>query len=152
MRNYTKNQKIAVAVGVVFIVVTIFFGSAIFNLFSDDVESVQGDDLINVSNDENMEEKIAKNGSVVSVHYTGTLEDGTKFDSSYDRGEPIEFTLGAGMVIAGWEQEIEGMKVGDKKTFDVPPHLGYGDRQVGPIPPNSTLTFEVELVNVTDPK
>ena len=93
----------------------------------------------------------AKAGDLVSVHYTGWLADGTKFDSSVDRGEPIEFPLGAGMVIAGWEQGLEGLKVGGKRKLTIPPELGYGEAgAAGVIPPNATLVFEVELVGVSE--
>lgn len=88
-------------------------------------------------------------GKMVKVHYTGTLLDGTKFDSSYDRGEPIEFTLGVGQVIRGWDEGISLMKVGEKATLLIPSELAYGNREVGGvIPANSPLLFEVELVEV----
>ena len=74
----------------------------------------------------------AAKGQTVSVHYTGTLVDGTKFDSSKDRGEPFKFTLGQGMVIQGWEQGVEGMQVGETRKLTIPPHLGYGPQAVGP--------------------
>ena len=89
---------------------------------------------------------VATAGKVVSVHYTGKLTDGTKFDSSYDHGQPIEFPLGAGRVIKGWDQGLEGMKVGGKRRLTIPPQLGYGERGMGPIPPNATLVFDVELM------
>lgn len=90
-----------------------------------------------------------KPGDRVSVHYTGTLENGTKFDSSVDRGEPFEFMLGVGQVIAGWDEALALMKPGAKYHLIIPPELAYGDAQRGTIPPNSTLHFDVELLEVT---
>ena len=90
----------------------------------------------------------AVTGKVISVHYTGTLTNGTKFDSSKDRGEPFEFTLGAGLVIQGWDKGFAGMKVGGKRKLTIPSEMGYGDMGSGPIPPNATLIFEVELLDV----
>jgi FKBP-type peptidyl-prolyl cis-trans isomerase len=88
-------------------------------------------------------------GKTISVHYTGTLTDGTKFDSSKDRGEPFEFTLGAGQVIQGWDKGFAGMKVGGKRKLTIPPEMGYGSQGAGGvIPPNATLIFEVELLGV----
>lgn len=87
-------------------------------------------------------------GKQVTVNYVGTLTDGTKFDSSYDRNQPFTFTLGAGQVIQGWDQGVAGMKVGGKRKLTIPPDLGYGSQAVGSIPANSTLVFEVELLKV----
>ena len=89
----------------------------------------------------------ANPGNNVSVNYRGTLDNGKEFDSSYGRG-PFEFSLGAGMVIKGWDEGVAGMRVGGKRKLVIPPELGYGNRGIGPIPPNSVLTFEVELLGV----
>ncbi len=95
----------------------------------------------------------AVRNSRVTVHYTGWLMDGTKFDSSLDRGEPFTFTLGGRQVIAGWDMGVAGMKVGGKRELIIPPELGYGKRGAGGvIPPNATLKFEVELLAVAPPK
>jgi peptidylprolyl isomerase len=95
-----------------------------------------------------------KNGDTVAVHYTGTLENGTKFDSSLDRGKPFEFVVGAGMVIKGWDQGLLGMKVGEKKKLVLPPDLAYGPNGITMpdgtvvIPKNATLIFDIELISI----
>jgi len=95
----------------------------------------------------------AKAGQHVTVHYTGWLrnDDGTpgaKFDSSKDRREPFQFSLGAGQVIKGWDEGVQGMKIGGARRLTIPANLGYGARGIGPIPPNATLIFDVELLGV----
>ncbi len=96
----------------------------------------------------------AQNGDMVSVHYTGKLPSGDKFDSSLDRGQPFTFKLGAGMVIKGWDEGVLGMKVGEKKVLEIPAEKGYGSQGVPDgqggylIPPNSTLIFDVEVMDI----
>ena len=91
----------------------------------------------------------AKNGDNISVHYTGTLEDGTKFDSSLDRGTPFNFKLGVGQVIAGWDLGVLGMKVGEKRKLTIPSEMAYGPNGVpGAIPSNAVLVFEIELLGI----
>lgn len=94
-------------------------------------------------------DRVVKSGDTISVHYTGKLEDGTKFDSSIDRGTPFTFSIGQGQVIQGWEQGLLGMKVGKKRVLTIPSELGYGARGAGnAIPPDATLIFDVELMSI----
>jgi len=93
--------------------------------------------------------KEALKGNVVLVHYSGYLTNGTKFDSSVDRGKPFSFVLGTGEVIKGWDKGVAGMREGGKRKLTIPPHMGYGERGAPPvIPPNATLVFDVELLKV----
>ncbi|PBP27545.1 peptidylprolyl isomerase [Diplocarpon rosae] len=90
-----------------------------------------------------------KAGDKISVHYKGTLQaDGSKFDASYDRGTPLDFVVGKGQVIKGWDDNLVDMCIGEKRTLTIPPEFGYGDRSMGPIPAGSTLIFETELMGI----
>ncbi len=92
--------------------------------------------------------KSCKTGDFISMHYTGWLTNGKKFDSSVDRNEPFDFKLGVGQVISGWDQGIEGMKIGEKRKLTIPSKLAYGEFGAGPIPPSATIIFEVELLKI----
>lgn len=94
------------------------------------------------------EGKAVVKGALITTQYRGFLEDGTPFDSSYERGKPFQCVIGTGRVIKGWDQGIIGMQVGGKRQLRVPAHLAYGERSVGSIPPNSNLVFEIELLEV----
>jgi len=94
------------------------------------------------------EGKTAVKGALITTHYTGWLEDGSEFDSSHSRGKPFQCVIGTGRVIKGWDQGLMGMQVGGKRKLLVPAHLGYGERTMGKIPPNSNLVFEIELLEV----
>jgi FKBP-type peptidyl-prolyl cis-trans isomerase FkpA len=156
-----KNTWIAVGISLA-VIGFFFFGGDIATFFttgqigsanvvqSGSVNNPQGGTLI-IQDETVGTGAVAENGDVLTVNYVGTLTDGTKFDSSIDRGTPFQFTLGAGQVIQGWEQGFVGMKVGGKRKLIIPPSLAYGANQVGPIPPNSTLIFEVELLKVQPP-
>ena len=91
---------------------------------------------------------VVESGDDIVIHYKGTLTDGTVFDSSYDRGEPFQTQIGVGAVIKGWDEGVIGMKAGGKRKLTIPPNMAYGEQGQGPIPPNSTLIFEVELVEI----
>ncbi len=94
------------------------------------------------------EGKEVTSGDTVSVHYIGTTQDGIRFDNSYERGTPFEFTVGDGKVIEGWEKGLIGMKVGGQRILVIPSQMAYGNRQIGPIPPNSPLVFTIELLEI----
>jgi FKBP-type peptidyl-prolyl cis-trans isomerase FkpA len=131
-------------------------GTRGFCMFKDGSECGQWDfyrgecskgDLVKETIEEG-EGRRADDGDEVSVHYTGTLEDGTKFDSSLDRDQPFSFTIGEGEVIKGWDQGVLGMKPGEKRKLIISPDLAYGEEGTGPIPSNSTLIFEIELLEI----
>lgn len=158
MKKLSKKEWVAVAVAIVFVGYTLF-GSNIMSLFQKNLMHQNSSANASSSGASNTGLIIndvvvgqgaeAKKGDVLSVHYILSLSDGTTIQNSKDFGAPFKFTLGAGEVIPGWEQGFEGMKVGGVRTVVVPPELGYGANQAGPIPPNSTLIFTIELVDVT---
>lgn len=140
--NYT-NKPVEVKKEVVAESTPIVENSPAGKTMEQDVTELKIEDLVVGTGTE------AISGKVISVHYTGTLTNGTKFDSSKDRGEPFEFTLGAGQVIQGWDKGFAGMKVGGKRKLIIPSDMGYGAQGAGGvIPPNATLIFEVELLGV----
>lgn len=119
---------------------------------------VEGENMTNIEDFEELTATILKEGKgdtaevgdKVSVHYEGTLSDGTKFDSSYDRGKPFEFILGNNSVIEGWEEGVKGMKIGEIRELRIPSSMGYGDYGQGPIPGKAGLIFKVELLGISN--
>ncbi len=152
MQKLNMNQWIAVAVGV-FVVAFFLFGGTIMNLFNNtgnkqtsDAGALQtGVKIVDVVQGQGT---IAAVGDTVTVNYVGTLVGGKVFDSSIDRKQPFTFPLGVKQVIRGWDEGLVGMRVGGKRILTIAPDFGYGGQAVGPIPANSTLIFEVELLDV----
>lgn len=147
MKKLSKNEWIAVTVSVFVVGFFFIFGQPLMSSLSG--SSSRNNSQYNMSQDLVLgtgEE--AKTGDRVVVHYTGRFVDGTIFDSSLTRNEPFQFVLGAGQVIQGWDVGLVGMKVGGKRVLSIPPELGYGMQDYGPIPGGSTLIFEVELLKV----
>ena len=161
MKKLSLNEGIAVAVALLATFGVLFFGNyifgvaqgtqsratttqdaALFDANADASNAIRTEDLLVGTG------QPVKAGDMVSVHYIGALANGSKFDSSYDRGEPSSFTVGAGQLIKGFDQGIVGMQVGGKRKVTILPELGYGAQQIGPIPANSTLVFDVELVSI----
>ncbi len=150
MKNFNKNQWIAVSLSLAFLGYLLFAGP-IMNLFNSPVEDfgaqrpetgVVVEEVVVGSG------PLAELGDTLTVHYVGTLLDGKVFDSSLDSNTPFTFTLGVGQVIRGWDEGLAGMQIGGKRLLTIPPEYGYGGQGVGTIPPNSTLIFEVELLDV----
>ena len=153
MKN--KTQYIAVFAGIA-LVGFLLYGNSFMNLLngnSNNASSLEGlpETGVQVQDEVLGEGAAAKAGDTVTVHYIGTLTDGKVFDSSVDRGEPFSFTLGAGQVIKGWDEGLVGMKEGGKRILTIAPDYGYGAQGVGPIPANSTLIFQVELIKTESP-
>lgn len=138
------------------IVLSVLFSAALFC----ETDDIKGEELEYITMESGLQYAITeagtgeqpKKGDKVVVHYTGKLEDGTEFDSSVKRGQPFSFDLGAGRVIKGWDEGFALLHQGDKAILNIPPDLGYGSRDMGPIPANSTLIFEVELLEIVKEK
>ena|SRR3989338_1462576 len=150
MKTLDTKEWVAVTVAVFVVGFFFIFGQSLVSLFTSNkskLSMVQApqvliqDEVVGVGD-------LAVAGNRVVVHYTGKFTDGKVFDSSVTRGEPFQFVLGAGQVIKGWDEGIAGMRVGGKRILTIPPSLGYGTNDYGPIPGNSTLIFEVELLKV----
>lgn len=152
-----NREKIAIFIAVAAVVVSALF---IFKIIPLELPAKTEKQISDTTNTKQSSEKLeiedtkigtgdeVKSGDTIVIDYKGTLTDGTKFDSSYDRGQPFETRIGVGDVIKGWDEGVVGMKVGGKRHLVIPPSLGYGDQAVGSIPPNSTLVFDVELIEI----
>lgn len=150
MKTLDTKEWIAVTISVFVVGFFFVFGQSLISAFNSNKGNTaimqntgleKQDELIGIGD-------TAEVGNRVTVHYTGKFLDGKTFDSSVDRREPFQFVLGAGQVIKGWDEGIAGMKVGGKRILIVPPQLGYGMQDYGPIPGGSTLVFQVELLKV----
>ena len=149
--NNLMNTEKSIAVVVSLFVVGFFFvfGPTFMSAFNTNTNKNMNTEPQLVSTDTVVGTgEVAEQGDMVTVHYTGRFIDGQIFDSSVTRGEPFQFRLGGGQVIAGWDEGIVGMRVGGKRTLSIPPELGYGKNDYGPIPGNSTLIFDIELLKV----
>jgi len=154
MKHLNRNQWIAVFAGLAFLTY-LLFTDQIMNLFNFNQPLMQNTDQsqegVKVEEVALGNGEIAEPGDTLTVHYVGTLQDGTVFDSSVARGTPITFTLGVGQVIKGWDEGVRGMREGGKRSLVISPNYAYGDQARGPIPANSTLNFQVELIKVEKP-
>jgi FKBP-type peptidyl-prolyl cis-trans isomerase len=143
-----KNTILALALGIIFLAVLFFVNPG--NVQNKRMQPANTSTLTELKKETTKEgtgERAVKNGDKISVHYVGTLSDGTKFDSSRDRGEPLEFTVGVGGVIKGWDEGVIGMKKGEIRKLSIPQDKAYGADGQGAIPPYSDLYFEIELVD-----
>ena len=149
-----KNFYIAVVIGILALIVFAYFifglngGSSDMAAVPSTAPSPGADAKVKITDEKIGTGPAVKSGDTVDINYIGTLTNGKKFDSSYDRGQPFETQIGVGQVIKGWDEGVVGMKVGGKRKLVIPPSLGYGDQAQGTIPANSTLIFEVELVSI----
>jgi peptidylprolyl isomerase len=153
MNKLNRNEWIAVFASVG-LMTYVFFSDPLVGLFSSNSTSQDNQRVMNSQTSLESREvtvgtgEIAEPGDKITAHYVGVLPDGQVFDSSYERGSSVSFTLGVGQVIRGWDEGVQGMREGGKRQLKIYPEYGYGANAVGAIPPNSTLIFEVELIDV----
>ena len=150
MKTLDKNEWVAIIVSMFVVGFFFIFGSNLVSMFTNKTSQniLVQTPQITISDEVIGTGDLALSGNRVVVHYTGRFVNGKVFDSSLTRGEPFQFVLGVGQVIKGWDQGVSGMRVGGKRMITVPPELGYGTINYGPIPGGSTLIFEVELLKV----
>ncbi len=150
MKTLDTKEWIAVVIAIAVVGFFFLFGPALLALFkkSNTMQNTPSQPQLLAKDEIVGTGDVAESGMRVTVHYTGRFVDGKVFDSSVTRGEPFQFILGSGQVIQGWDRGIVGMKVGGKRLLSIPPELGYGSQDYGPIPANSTLIFEIELLKV----
>ena len=153
MKNLNKKQWIAVIVSLVLLAYLLFSGPIIslFNLSNESSNAEVEQTGLAVEELAVGTGSLVEPGDTLTVHYVGTLSDGRVFDSSLDRNTPFTFELGVGAVIRGWDEGLIGMRVGGRRRLIIPPEYGYGKQSGGAIPPNSTLMFEVELLDAQKP-
>lgn len=156
MKKLTKTEGIAVFAGIA-LLTYVFFSGPLLALFNTE-NNLANMDTIELPQTGLVKEdlvvgtgEVAQSGDKITAHYVGKLANGQVFDSSRDRNIPIQFTLGTGQVIKGWDEGVTGMRVGGKRLLKIAPDYGYGSRPVGAIPANSTLIFEVELLKIEKP-
>lgn len=149
MKELSKNEWVAIVIAVFVVGFFFVFGQMIIDIINPSAKSkVMQQSELQIQDELVGTGEVAVAGKRVTVHYTGRFLDGNIFDSSVNRGEPFQFILGTGQVIKGWDQGVAGMKVGGKRILIVPPELGYGPNDYGPIPGGSILIFDVELLKV----
>ena len=153
MKNLNKNQWIAVTISLVLLTYLLFSGPimSLFNLSNKSSNPEAKQSSLSIEEVAVGTGSLVESGDTLTVHYVGTLSDGRVFDSSVDRNTPFTFTLGVGQVIRGWDEGLVGMRVGGKRRLVIAPEYAYGEQDLGSIPPNSTLNFDVELLDATKP-
>lgn len=148
MKTLDQKEWVGVIVAVFVVGFFFIFGQSLISFFTNNKTASMTQPQLGIEDTLIGGGDVAESGDRVTVHYVGHFVDGTVFDSSVARNEPFQFVLGSGLVIKGWDQGVVGMRAGGKRTLIIPPSLGYGSNPNGPIPGNSTLVFEIELLKV----